>query len=458
MKNKLFGIFVCILLIITVLPASGTVYIKESQLRTKLIIDGPTLEKVGVPYNYTIYLIDPENDTLWLRINYDGEWTPWIGPYPSYEKLIASITWPACGVYTIQAEAKCNDSYYYASLKVRIVDGNILYVGGDGPGNYSRIQDAIDNATDGDTVFVYNGTYGLTQYIDIYKSINLIGESKINTIINGSHISVNVSEVLISGFTLQNYSGIQINNIGNITITDNIINNYLTGINILFFSNNNTITNNTFFNFGLTLWGYNNLIYNNTVNGKPLVYLESASDKIIDYAGQVILIDCTNVTIDNLELSIVDIGIQLYECTNCYVKSNVLSSNAIGVFFINSTSNTISSNIFLNNWIGLLFIFGENNNISGNHFENDLLNVVLQSSNNNLFSKNNFIFNRTYLLYRVRKNIFSIDSDNKWKGNYWNRARLLPVLIWGNRLIKIIFRSIPWLDVDWNPAQEPYDI
>ena len=36
--------------------------------------------------------------------------------------------------------------------------GNWLYVGGSGPGNYTRIQDAIDNASDGDTVFVYSGS------------------------------------------------------------------------------------------------------------------------------------------------------------------------------------------------------------------------------------------------------------------------------------------------------------
>ena len=37
--------------------------------------------------------------------------------------------------------------------------GNTLYVGGSGEGNYTKIQDAINNASDGDTVFVYNGTY-----------------------------------------------------------------------------------------------------------------------------------------------------------------------------------------------------------------------------------------------------------------------------------------------------------
>jgi len=47
---------------------------------------------------------------------------------------------------------------------------SILYVGGSGPGNYSKIQDAIDNASEGDTIFVYNGTYN--EQINVNKPFN----------------------------------------------------------------------------------------------------------------------------------------------------------------------------------------------------------------------------------------------------------------------------------------------
>ena len=52
------------------------------------------------------------------------------------------------------------------------LQGSWLYVGGSGPGNYTTIQEAIDNATDGDTVFVYNGSY--FGHININKSISMI--------------------------------------------------------------------------------------------------------------------------------------------------------------------------------------------------------------------------------------------------------------------------------------------
>ena len=45
------------------------------------------------------------------------------------------------------------------NLENRGFYGNILYVGGSGPGNYTKIQDALDNATEGDTVYVYSNTY-----------------------------------------------------------------------------------------------------------------------------------------------------------------------------------------------------------------------------------------------------------------------------------------------------------
>ena len=76
------------------------------------------------------------------------------------------------------------------------VFSSTLYVGGSGPGNYSSIQSAIDAASDGDTVFVYSGTY--SEPITIEKKLNLIGEEKTTTIIDGGFFSS--SDTLEEGF------------------------------------------------------------------------------------------------------------------------------------------------------------------------------------------------------------------------------------------------------------------
>ena len=51
--------------------------------------------------------------------------------------------------------------------------GDTFYVGGSGPGNYSKIQDAIDNTSDGDTVFVYDDSSPYYESLQINTLINL---------------------------------------------------------------------------------------------------------------------------------------------------------------------------------------------------------------------------------------------------------------------------------------------
>ena len=82
--------------------------------------------------------------------------------------------------------------------------GNWLYVGGSGPGNYSKIQDAIDNASDGNTIFVYNGFY--YGNLEIYKSIILLGENKITTVIDGEREWHNIINISSSNVTIQEFT------------------------------------------------------------------------------------------------------------------------------------------------------------------------------------------------------------------------------------------------------------
>ncbi|RZN32194.1 MAG: hypothetical protein EF813_11960 [Methanosarcinales archaeon] len=103
----------------------------------------------------------------------------------------------------------------------------------DDPANHrwNTIQGGINDADDGDTVFVYNGTY--FENVTVSKSIMLKGEDRSNTIINGrtilGHQTKPVIKIVsnnctISGFTIMNGSlGILMKSANNNTITDNCV-------------------------------------------------------------------------------------------------------------------------------------------------------------------------------------------------------------------------------------------
>jgi len=81
-----------------------------------------------------------------------------------------------------------------------------LYVGGYGPGNYTKIQDALNDSTNGDTVFVYDDSSPYVEHLWINSSIQLIGENAETTVIDGHYDSftcrIQVDYVTVHGFTI----------------------------------------------------------------------------------------------------------------------------------------------------------------------------------------------------------------------------------------------------------------
>lgn len=221
---------------------------------------------------------------------------------------------------------------------------NTLYVGGSGPGNYTKIQDAIDNASDGDAVFVYNGTYYENVITD--KAINLVGEDKNSTIIDGSGnrsaIRVIVDDVTVAGFTIQNSGeGIYIDRTYNCIIsTCRIINNDV-GI-FLLFSYNNTISDNVIYNHnnGIQLENAgNNNIKDNVITNHDLygIYL--------DYSSNNNTISANNIIKNNQ-------GIWIWaSCYNDILKNNITENN-YGIILNDPVDNKVSGNNFTSNSIG----------------------------------------------------------------------------------------------------------
>jgi len=129
--------------------------------------------------------------------------------------------------------------------------GNILYVGGVGSGNYTKIQYAIDNSSIGDKIYVYSGNY--SENIVISHAIDLIGEDKNTTVIYapneiGNVISLSASHVNITGFKIMygyDTNGLIIEGDNN-NIFGNIFYDNFYGIKIQETAVNNLIYHNNF--------------------------------------------------------------------------------------------------------------------------------------------------------------------------------------------------------------------
>jgi len=309
--------------------------------------------------------------------------------------------------------------------KILSTNGKTLYVGGSGPGNYTKIQDAIDNASDEDTVFVYNGTY--YESLDVDKSLNLIGEGRNTTIIDGGggiNIYLIRSWIYISGFSIQNGS-----------------------VGILIRSNDNTIIGNTITSNGVGI-GFTTLPHNNN-------YILS---NIISYnsEGICLWVDDNNTISSNIIFNNIGYGIDLWYSGNNEISKNSISGSDVGISQVWSINNIVIGNNIKNNNLGIKLYDSNRNLISGNNIVKNQLGIELWISYSKVI-ENNFIENNQNVYY----NCFF----NRWIRNYWDDWNsLLPRPIKGKGVFEylsiILSReiSIPWVQFDWLPAKEPYDI
>jgi parallel beta-helix repeat protein len=163
-----------------------------------------------------------------------------------------------------------------------------LYVGGTGPNNYTKIQDAIDNASDHDTVFVYRGIY--QEYLLIDKAINLIGETREQTIIRGNYadniIRILADNVKILRFTLeQGKIGIYITYSSYFTIMENTISSNWEAIGLLGSSqgviSSNIIKNNYFEGISPVNSSHLTISSNIIINSLEGMFLHSSTSNTI---------------------------------------------------------------------------------------------------------------------------------------------------------------------------------
>jgi parallel beta-helix repeat protein len=188
-------------------------------------------------------------------------------------------------------------------------------------------------------------------------------------------------------------------------------------------SNNNNISRNIFKNDGLLVSNsYLNVIEENVVNGKPLVYLESVSDYVVDNAGQVILVNSSNITVENLDLSNAMCGIELWGTNSTIVRQNNITNNyrwGIRLLYF-SSNNSITRNRITNNEVGITLdeISSNNSIMSNNVANNSRFGGIFCSSSNTLYH-NNFV-NNTNQVVVENSGVNAWDNGYPSGGNYWS--------------------------------------
>jgi nitrous oxidase accessory protein len=293
---------------------------------------------------------------------------------------------------------------------------HLITVDDDGDGDYTSIKDAVNNASPGDTIEVYSGTY-FENNITISKPyLTLLGiphelgngSGTGKPFINGQGlddvINIFADNTILSGFHIEN-SGNRLvsalllsNNCKYCIVSDNDISNNSCGMLIACGSCHNcTIINNTL-------------------------------RRCVDYQGIVVTEPSSYNTITGNTITDVSLGVDLWESSHNTVTKNTIRKCLHGID-VSSDGNSVSLNTLENNTLGII-VTGYGNEVR----------------------HNNLINNQQQATFIIPPDMWHGPGYIKWVGNYWNRPQRLPHLIFGYTCL------VPWFNVDWRPALAPYDI
>jgi parallel beta-helix repeat protein len=263
------------------------------------------------------------------------------------------------------------------------------------PDDYSTIQAAVNDASSGDTIIVYPGTY--TENVSVNKDHLTIqsqngADSTITQAANpNDHVfEVTADYVNISGFTIKGATGkngVYLKSAQYCDVSNNDISNNYNGVCLYTASHNKIMNNNVSNNVGA--FGTN--------NPRGGVYLYNSNGN--------------KITHNDLSHNQDGIVLKGSSNENDVEHNNVKSNDYWGIILENSHNNKIASNtVNENGWGGIrLKASSSNNNIIRNSVSKESRGIYLGDSNNNCIYLNNFVGN-------------SINADSASSSNIWNSA------------------------------------
>jgi len=331
-----------------------------------------------------------------------------------------------------------DDTSEASGNEIYVHNGYYAFRDGSAERPYGTIQYAINLAEEGDTIYVFGGTYNETLVIN-KKIILMGGIDNVDTIIcrNARHkytVEITADYVRLEGFNVSEAGNS--NRVALIYIRSN-------GVII---QRNNITQSST---YGVYLDSSDdNTIGNNVINNTKGVYLSSSNNNVIhsnkisncsEAAIYMTPLDSNNIIYNN-NFSYNKYGIYALDCSNGNISNNILNYNSLDGIKLQAGSDiVIANNIIYNNnrngiYLNCLNVFVDNNSIESSQTGIDLF----RSDNCNI--KNNTIYSCSicgvYAESGSKDNVFYLNDfadnaknakengNNQWyygiQGNYWD--------------------------------------
>ncbi len=177
--------------------------------------------------------------------------------------------------------------------------------------------------------------------------------------------------------------------------------------------------------------------YSNIVDGSPICYWNWRSDKAVPTnVGYVVLMSCSNITIQNLNITHRRQGMLLVGLTNSTITKNIVANNGEGIVMKGSSNNRIVGNLVENNSKALYFEASHSNQVSGNRitYSSDSA-VHFDDSNNNKISNNYIAHSReSFILNRGTNNLVTGNSIIYSKATAFHLGESTDNTITGNNI------------------------
>lgn len=284
--------------------------------------------------------------------------------------------------------------------------------------DYFTIQEAIDNATQGDMIYVYSGTY--YENVNVNKKLILkgidtgLGKPVVDASESGSVITLNAGNSTLDGFELIRsgwlYAGIHVNSSNNLIQNNNASNNYK-GIFLSDSSNSNAVISNNVLNnqiYGIFLGGSgNNTLRENYVsdNHNYGFYMGNSPNNILvgnyvsnnHWNGIYLESSNSNILIGNnvSNTSGEAIYMSSFSNSNKLINNNVSNNNANGISIWGSNNNIlIENNVSDNNGTGISLWGSGENILTHNYAFSNQAGIYLRGAINNTINDNNVSYNK----------------------------------------------------------------